>query len=82
MSVVAPPRKRRAPTYRKTSFEVDFAKLEAARELLGTRTLTETVDAALEEVVRREQRRELVDLLFEPGVLEIDDPDVMAGAWR
>lgn len=82
MSVIAPPRRKRAPSVRKTSFEVDFDKLEAARELLGTRTLTETVDAALEEVVKREQRRELVDLLFEPGVLEIDDPDVMAGAWR
>ncbi len=79
---MAPPRRKRAPSVRKTSFEVDFDKLEAARELLGTRTLTETVDAALEEVVRREKRRELVDLLFEPGVLEIDDPDVMAGAWR
>jgi hypothetical protein len=79
---MAPPRRKRAPSVRKTSFEVDFDKLEAARELLGTRTLTETVDAALEEVVRREKRRELVELLFEPGVLEIDDPDVMAGAWR
>ncbi len=79
---MAPPRRKRAPSVRKTSFEVDFETLEAARELLGTRTLTETVNVALEEVVRREKRRELVDLLFEPGVLEIDDPDVMAGAWR
>ncbi|HEU4702123.1 MAG TPA: type II toxin-antitoxin system VapB family antitoxin [Conexibacter sp.] len=82
MSVIAPPRRKRAPSVRKTSFEVDFDKLEAARELLGTRTLTETVDAALDEVVKREQRRALVELLFAPGVLEIDDPDVMAGAWR
>ncbi len=82
MSVIAPPRRKRAPSVRKTSFEVDFDKLEAARELLGTRTLTETVDAALDEVVRREQRKQLVELLFAPGVLEIDDPDVMAGAWR
>ena len=82
MSVIAPPRRKRAPSVRKTSFEVDFDKLEAARKLLGTRTLTETVDAALDEVVKREQRKQLVELLFAPGVLEIDDPEVMAGAWR
>ncbi len=67
---------------RKTSFEVDFAKVDAAREILGTKTLTETVDAALEEVVKREQRRELVKLLRTPGVHALNDPDVMAGAWR
>ncbi|HZV72880.1 MAG TPA: hypothetical protein VFF79_04115 [Conexibacter sp.] len=67
---------------RKTSFEVDFAKVEAAKAVLGTRTLTETVDAALGEVVKREQRKRLVELLHTPGVLAIDDPDVMAGAWR
>jgi hypothetical protein len=82
VSVIAPPRRKRAPSVRKTSFEVDFDKLEAVRELLGTRTLTETVDAALDEVLKREQRKQLVELLFTPGVLEIDDPDVMAGAWR
>ena len=67
---------------RKTSFQVDFAKVESAKVVLGTRTLTETVDAALDEVVKRQQRQKLVELLFEPGVLEIDNPDVMAGAWR
>ena len=84
MSVVVspPPNRRRDSSWRKTSFEVDFAKVDAARRALGTRTLTETVDAALDEVVKREQRKQLVELLFTPGVLEIDDPDVMAGAWR
>lgn len=82
MSVMAPPRKKRAPSVRKTSFDLDFDKVNAARELLGTRTLTETVDAALEEVVRRQQRRELVELLSTPGVHSLNDPDVMSGAWR
>lgn len=72
----------RNPARRKTSFELDFDKLEAARRVLGTKTLTETVDAALDEVVKREQRRQLVEMLFTPGVLAIDDPEVMAGAWR
>jgi Arc/MetJ family transcription regulator len=70
------------PPRRKTSFEVDFAKVEAARRILGTKTLTETVDAALAEVVKLQQRRKLVEMLHTPGVLDLDDPEVMAGAWR
>lgn len=71
-----------ATTRRKTSFEVDVAKVEAAKDILGTKTLTDTVDAALSEVVRLRQRKALVELLFTPGALALDDPDVMAGAWR
>jgi Arc/MetJ family transcription regulator len=66
---------------RKTSFEIDTVKVAAAKKILGTKTLTETVDAALAEVVKQHQRQELVDLLFS-GELELDDPDVMSGAWR
>jgi hypothetical protein len=69
-------------TRRKTSFEVDFAKVEAAKDILGTKTLTDTVDAALSEVVKLKQRKTLAELLFTPGALALDDPDVMAGAWR
>ncbi|MCO5315357.1 MAG: type II toxin-antitoxin system VapB family antitoxin [Solirubrobacterales bacterium] len=67
---------------RKTSFEIDPVKVDAARKILGTRTLTETVDEALAEVVRVRQRRELVSLLFDPETSALDDPDQMAGAWR
>lgn len=67
---------------RKTSFEVDTAKVDAAKEVLGTKTLTDTVDAALSEVVKVRQRRALVELLFRPGALELDDSDAMSGAWR
>lgn len=69
-------------TRRKTSFEVDFDKVASAKEILGTRTLTETVDAALDEVIRLKQRQRLVELLFTRGRLELDDPEVMSGAWR
>ena len=67
---------------RKTSFAIDPAKVDAAKEVLGTTTLTDTVDAALAEVVRLRQRKTLVELLFRPGALELDDPEVMSGAWR
>ena len=69
-------------TRRKTSFEIDTAKVAAAKDILGTKTLTDTVDAALSEVVKLRQRRELLDLLSTPGALELNDPDVMASAWR
>lgn len=67
---------------RKTSFEIDPRKVEAAKEVLGTNTLTDTVDAALAEVVRLRQRKALVELLFRPGALELDDPEVTSSAWR
>jgi hypothetical protein len=69
-------------TRRKTSFKVDFAKVEAAKDALGTATLTDTVDAALGEVIRLEQRRRLVEMLFDSDALALGDPDAMAGAWR
>jgi hypothetical protein len=40
------------------------------------------VDAALEEVIKLQGRQRLVELLFEPGALLLDDADAMAGAWR
>jgi hypothetical protein len=67
---------------RKTSFEVDFAKVERAKKLLGTTTLTDTVDAALDEVIALQRRRELIDLLFTGEGVELDNAEVMAGAWR
>jgi Arc/MetJ family transcription regulator len=67
---------------RKTSFEIDTAKVQAAKEVLGTKTLTDTVDAALSEVLKLSQRRALAELLFTPGALALDDPEAMASAWR
>ncbi len=67
---------------RKASFEVDFDKIDAVRGILGTKSLTDTVDAALGEVIKLRERQRLVELLFEPGAVQLDDPGVMAGAWR
>lgn len=69
-------------TRHKTSFEIDTAKVAAAKDILGTKTLTATVDAALSEVVKLRQRQALLELLSTPGALALDDPEVMAGAWR
>lgn len=69
-------------TKRKTSFAVDFAKIDVAKGILGTTTLTDTVDGALGEVIKLEQRQRLVELLFSTDALQLGDPDTMARAWR
>lgn len=66
---------------RKTSFEIDTEKVDAAKRVLGTKTMTETVDAALDEIVKRQGREKLLELLSTPGLLELDNPEVMKGAW-
>jgi hypothetical protein len=37
---------------------------------------------ALAEVAKLRQREQLLELLFTPGGLALDDPEVMKGAWR
>ena len=69
-------------TRRKTSFEVDFGKVALVKELLGTTSLTETVDAALDEILAIAKRRNLLDILFEGDSLDLADESVMASAWR
>lgn len=69
-------------TRRKTSFEVDFGKIALVKQLLGTSSLTETVDAALDEILAIANRRDLLDILFEGDSLELQDDAVMASAWR
>lgn len=69
-------------TKHKTSFEIDTAKVDAAKGVLGTKGLTDTVDAALAEVVKGAQRRQLLELLDTPGAFELDNPEVMRSAWR
>ncbi len=66
----------------KTSIEIDDAKLDAVRGILGTESKRDTVDAALDDVIRRRLRERLADRLTRMDGLDLDDPEVMAGAWR
>ena len=45
----------------KTSLVIDRKKMDEAREILGTKTLAETVDAALDEVIALAARRRLME---------------------
>lgn len=66
----------------KRLIQVDDAKLDAVRELLGTRTLKATVDEVLNEVLALDRRRR--SLLARHGVAseELAEPDQRAAAWR
>jgi len=44
----------------KTSLVIDRKKVADAKKILGTRTLAETVDGALDEVIRLAARRRLL----------------------
>ncbi len=65
----------------KRLIEVDDEKLEAVRQLLGTRTLKATVDEAFDEVLALARRREA--LLADRGVGEsaLVDPESRRAAW-
>jgi Arc/MetJ family transcription regulator len=56
----------------KTSVEIDRDILDAAAAILGTRTLRETIDASLHEVVNAHRRLELVALLSEEGRFDFE----------
>jgi Arc/MetJ family transcription regulator len=51
----------------KTSMVIDREKLAEAREILGTKTIAATVDAAFDEVIRLGARRRLWDHIRERG---------------
>jgi Arc/MetJ family transcription regulator len=51
----------------KTSVDVDQDIAREAAAILGTRTLRDTIDAALHEVVHAKRRLELVALLSQDG---------------
>lgn len=67
---------------RKTTLTIDDDLVAQAGAVLGTRGLKATIDRALEEVVALAARRAAIQQLVEMRGLELDQPDVMAAAWR
>jgi len=51
----------------KTSMVIDRKKMERVRRLLGTRTIADTVDAALDEVLALDARRRLLERIEREG---------------
>ena len=67
---------------RKTTLTIDDDLVRRAADVLGTGGLKATVDAALQEVVAADARRRFVERLRAMRGLDLDQPEVMAGAWR
>jgi Arc/MetJ family transcription regulator len=65
---------------RKTTVEVDDDKIAEAAALLGTRTLKETIERSLDQVIAFAARRRLIDHFSRPN--DLLDPEVARLAWR
>jgi Arc/MetJ family transcription regulator len=64
----------------KTSIDIDRQAADEAAEILGTKTLKDTVDAALREVVRGQLRHQLADQIL-AGTLPVPTIEELA-EWR
>jgi len=59
----------------KTSLSIDREKADAAAAVLGTKTLTATIDAALTEIVNMDRRRRLVERIRRDGGIGPSDAE-------
>ena len=66
---------------RRTTIEMDEDLLSRARAVLGTSGIKDTVDAALTDVVRREQLRRFADEVVTGKLFEMD-PTLRDQMWR
>jgi len=62
--------------------DIDDDLLKQATELLGTSTMKETVNQALQEVVSLKLRLRFGERLATMRGLDLDKPEIMARAWR
>jgi Arc/MetJ family transcription regulator len=61
---------------------VDDELFSQARKALGTKGIKDTVDRALQQAVAADAGRRFLDRLRQTQDLDLDDPEVMRGAWR
>jgi len=62
--------------------DIDEDLLREATTILGATTMKEAVNRALEAVVVTDRRHRHAQRLTSMKGLDLDDPEVMAGAWR
>ena len=55
---------------------IDRRKIDEVRQILGTTTIAETVDAALDEVLALTARRRLLDRIDRDGGVGPDDEEL------
>jgi Arc/MetJ family transcription regulator len=66
----------------KTLIDVDDGELAAAQQVLGTTTKKDTINAALREVTATAARRRDLQRLASGGLPDLQDDEVMRGAWQ
>lgn len=66
----------------KTLIDIDDDLLTKSQAILGTTTKKETVNGALQELVRRAAAEDFLAFARDGGLRDAADPDVMAQAWR
>lgn len=67
---------------RKTSVEINLSLLRQVQEILDTNTLRETIEQAFLEILRAQARRDEAAALVNMEGMDLDNPEIMAGAWR
>jgi Arc/MetJ family transcription regulator len=65
-----------------TQIELDQDLLDAAADILGTKTKKATVNEALRRVIHTEARRRHLDELAAGALPDLSDPEIMRAAWR
>jgi Arc/MetJ family transcription regulator len=66
----------------KRLIDVDDELLAEAQKRFGAKTIKETVNRALDEYIKLELRRDHIDQHINIDGLDLDDPEVIKGAWR
>ena len=66
---------------RKTSVVINEDLLASAQRILETSSIRETIEKAFLEVLRADARLAEIRALASMDGMELDDPEVMAGAW-
>jgi len=66
----------------RTTVVIDEKKLAKARRLLRTKSIKDTIERALDEVIAMDARRSTVEQLQTMEGIQLDDPGVMSRAWR
>jgi Arc/MetJ family transcription regulator len=66
----------------RTLIDLDDALLEQARQVLGSGTKRDTVNAALAQVVALHARRQFLEDAQAGSLEDATDDDVVAAAWR
>jgi Arc/MetJ family transcription regulator len=67
---------------RKTSVLIDEELLAAAKTVLNTKTVKDTIERAFQEVLRARARAEEVEALSLQRGMDLNDDELMSRAWR